>query len=203
MLEALSQLTSPSLITSLSSDELQSITATVSCWSATLTTVAATIPSAACAPLTGDGCTGSKAGISSNAVVTEEGLLTDLHRVCGLIKVCSYNKVKTDEFVTHILEEHSNNVPCYATACKLMLCIPVTSVECERAFSTQNRIKTKLRNRLDDDRVNVLMKLNMHWVPQMKYLTLLRQCVTGKRQNKGVCTFCIDHVPPTLICLYG
>ena len=110
-------------------------------------------------------------------------VITDLHRVCGLIKVCSYNKLKTeltDEFVAHILEEHSNNVPCYATVCKFKLCIPVISVECECALSTQNRIKTKLRNRLDDDRVNTLMKLNMHWVPQMKYLTLLRQCATWK-----------------------
>ena len=84
--------------------------------------------------------------------------------MCGFIKVCSYNKLKTeltDEFVAHILEEHSNNVPCYATVCKFMLCIPDISVECERALSTQNRIKTKLRNRLDDDRVNTLMKLNM------------------------------------------
>lgn len=117
--------------------------------------------------------------------MTEEGLLTDLNRECGLIKVCSYNKLKTYKFVMHILEEHSNDVPCYATKCKLILCIPVTSVECEHTLSKQNRIKTKLQNRLDNDCVNTLMKLNMG--PQLKYLTLLRQCATGRQQNKGIC----------------
>jgi hAT family C-terminal dimerisation region len=88
--------------------------------------------------------------------------LADLDKVRGLVQVCCYGKMNTvDLIVTRIIEDHSDDVPSYLVVCKLMLCIPVTSVECERAFSLQNRLKTKLRNRLGEDRVNVLMKLSM------------------------------------------
>jgi len=43
----------------------------------------------------------------------------------------------------------------------LLLCIPVTSVECKRAFSLQNRIKTKLRNWMGEERVDLLMRISM------------------------------------------
>ncbi|XP_053385860.1 zinc finger protein 862-like [Mercenaria mercenaria] len=42
-----------------------------------------------------------------------------------------------------------------------LLCVPVSSVECERGFSVQNLVKTKLRNRLDTNSLYLLMKLNI------------------------------------------
>jgi len=61
--------------------------------------------------------------------------------------------------MTRIIQDHSSDAPNYAAVCKLLLCIPVTSIECERTFSTQNRIKNKLRNRLGEERVDVLIKI--------------------------------------------
>ena len=55
----------------------------------------------------------------------------------------------------------TNHVPNYVAVCKLLLCIPVTSVECERTFSMQNRIKNKLCNRLGEERVDVLIKISL------------------------------------------
>ena len=60
-------------------------------------------------------------------------------------------------FMTRTIQDHSSDVP--IIVCKLLLCIPVTSIECERTFSTQNRIKNKLRNRLGEERVDVLIKI--------------------------------------------
>ena len=67
--------------------------------------------------------------------------------------------------------------------CKLMLSIPVTSV--------QNRLKTKLRKRLGKDPVNVLMKLNMG--PPIELFGFPTAVYdTGRPQNRGVCSFCTD-----------
>ena len=41
----------------------------------------------------------------------------------------------------------------------VVLIIPVTSVECERGFSCQNRIKTKFRARLQNPTLNNLMQI--------------------------------------------
>ena len=38
--------------------------------------------------------------------------------------------------------------------------IPMTSVQCERGFSTQNRIKSKLRTNLNNQTLNDLMRIS-------------------------------------------
>ena len=42
-----------------------------------------------------------------------------------------------------------------------LLCVPVSSVECERGFNVQNLVKTKLRNRLETKPLYLLMKLSI------------------------------------------
>jgi hypothetical protein len=66
----------------------------------------------------------------------------------------------------------------YANMTKLAyiaLIIPVTSVECERGFSMQNRIKTKFRSRIQNPTLNSLMKLayfsNSHFCDDSDYFS--------------------------------
>jgi hypothetical protein len=161
VLETLSHLTSPPYIITLNADDKKFFVGIVSDWYKGLT-VKVEVPSLAAAT----GTETHEAGNDDNdvktskhiPVLTEDGLLTDLNKVQGLVTEY-YSTMEACNFLTRILEDHSSDVPNYAAACKLMLCIPVTSVECERAFSLQNRIKTKLRNRLNEQRINVLMKI--------------------------------------------
>ncbi|CAC5416329.1 unnamed protein product [Mytilus coruscus] len=57
------------------------------------------------------------------------------------------------QFATHILNNYSDEYPDYALLYELLLVSPVTSLACERAFSCQNRIKTKLRSRPTTDSI--------------------------------------------------
>ena len=84
----------------------------------------------------------------------------DLPKVINLVWEC-FAKLDPAAFIQHILTEHGDALPAYSAMCKLLLCVSVTSVGCERAFSLQNRIKTKLRNRLGEDRVDMLMRSSM------------------------------------------
>ena len=45
------------------------------------------------------------------------------------------------------------------------LAIPITSADCERGFSTQNRIKRAHRSTVGIDRLNVLMRISMEGPP--------------------------------------
>jgi hypothetical protein len=94
-----------------------------------------------------------------SAIMSKENLLSDMFKVKSLVDKC-YTKLDSAAFIECILTEHADDLPFYSTMCKLPLCVPVTSVECERAFGLQNRIKTKVRNRLGEKRVNLIMTIN-------------------------------------------
>jgi hypothetical protein len=48
---------------------------------------------------------------------------------------------------------HSELVPNFSKLCCIALCISVTSVECERVFSCQNRFKSKFRASLSPEKL--------------------------------------------------
>ena len=94
-----------------------------------------------------------------NAILNKRELQNDMFKVLSLVKEC-YSKLEICDFFQHIITQHADDLPQYTQLCYILMCIPVTSVECERAFSMQNRIKTKLRNRLGEDRLNRIMTIN-------------------------------------------
>jgi hypothetical protein len=65
-------------------------------------------------------------------------------------------------FTSHFLQ----NYPQYKDFCvlfQLAMTQPVTTVACERAFSRQNLVKTKLRNQLKTDHLEDLMRMSIGW----------------------------------------
>ena len=72
----------------------------------------------------------------------------------------SYKSLSFQTFCGMVLRRHSEDFPLIATLCKIALCIPVTSVACERGFSLQNRIKVKSRTALTPENLDMLMKLS-------------------------------------------
>ena len=154
VLHALSELTSPKSIHAMSLEEdqtqMKGFLQTVCSWYAGKSTE----------QTVDDGNTTSTVVTAHRAIVTEAELMSELPKLTTLVSEC-YKQLEPAAFIQRILAQHAEDLPHYTTMCKLLLCIPITSVECERAFSLQNRLKTKLRNRLGEERVDLLMVLNM------------------------------------------
>ena len=70
-------------------------------------------------------------------------------RTVGLSDFCKLF-VTTSQYVTQF--------PNLVKIALVTLIVPVTSVECKRSFSCQNRIKTKLRSRLKNPTLDRLMR---------------------------------------------
>ena len=52
---------------------------------------------------------------------------------------------------------------------QLIYCIPFSSVECERGFSKQNQIKTKNRNLLKTETLDMLMRVSLEGPESSKF----------------------------------
>ena len=79
--------------------------------------------------------------------------------------------------------EHHNRFPKLALIVKNLLCIPATSANCERAFSTLTDVVTKKRNRLTGETTHKLTfcKHNLTLIPD--YTTNIKQTTSQKDQK--------------------
>lgn len=66
-----------------------------------------------------------------------------------------------EAFAKLIIHDCSEQYPDFVLLAKVALVIPVSSAPCERGFSIQNAIKTKVRNRLNPVRLNRLMFIKL------------------------------------------
>lgn len=62
-----------------------------------------------------------------------------------------------EAFVSQFVSEYKESFPVMTTVLAIGQIIPVASVSCERAFSCQNRIKSKFRSRLKNSTLQGLM----------------------------------------------
>ena len=56
-----------------------------------------------------------------------------------------------------------------ANLISIILILPVSSTPCERGFSSANRIKTKLRNRLLVESMDVLLRISIEGPPLQQF----------------------------------
>ena len=70
-----------------------------------------------------------------------------------------------DDACRVLIEDYGDIFPSFKSLANVALVLPMSSVPCERGFSTQNRIKTARRSRLTDDHVNTLMLISIHGPP--------------------------------------
>lgn len=73
----------------------------------------------------------------------------------------SYKGLSTEELCKRVITLHQEILPEFSKLCRIALCIVVTSVECERSFSTQNKIKNKFRSSLKTENLNYLINIHM------------------------------------------
>ena len=57
---------------------------------------------------------------------------------------------------------YAEEFPDFCTLLEFLMDIPMNSATCERGFSAQNRIKTAKRNRLNDDRLETILKVSIN-----------------------------------------
>ncbi|XP_045208425.1 uncharacterized protein LOC123560253 [Mercenaria mercenaria] len=99
----------------------------------------------------------------------EEDFREEYMRFRGEVTECFARVANDVNSVCQLALRKRDMYECVADAAYRLLCIPVSSVECERGFSVQNLIKTKLRNRLDTRSLYLLMKLQTDGGPKYSF----------------------------------
>lgn len=80
--------------------------------------------------------------------------------VMGMMKG-SYAKLDLKNLCKRIILRHHESLPNFSKLACIALCVQVTSVECERSFSTQNRLKNKFRSSLKGEKLDILLNISM------------------------------------------
>lgn len=68
----------------------------------------------------------------------------------------AYKNLKLEHVCKRVISLHSDMTE-FSKLCKIALCIAVTSVECERSFSTQNCLKNKYRSSIKSENLDILI----------------------------------------------
>ncbi|XP_046561754.1 zinc finger protein 862-like [Haliotis rubra] len=87
-------------------------------------------------------------------------LLDEWPRLKGMING-TYSKLLPEQLCKRVILLHKDSMPNCAKLASIALCMQLTSVECERSFSTQNRLKNKFRASLGSEKLDLLLKLSM------------------------------------------
>ena len=72
----------------------------------------------------------------------------------------SYSSMSISELWKVIIAKHSECFPAFITLASACFVVPVSTAQCEHGFSTQNRIKSKTRNRLKTKHLDILLRIS-------------------------------------------
>ena len=90
-------------------------------------------------------------------------------------------------FAITFLQIHSEMYPQISHLLSILVILPVSSVPCERGFSAANRIKTKLRNRLMVQSLDILLRISIEGPPIEQF-----DFTRGLALYKNIKSSCID-----------
>jgi hypothetical protein len=90
--------------------------------------------------------------------------------VKGDIGILKLKNESHSEFWNFMRQHYKDRYPCLLWLVLIIRLVPIGSAECERMFSLMNRLKTDLRNRMKNARLNELMTVN-RLAPSLKDLT--------------------------------
>ena len=93
-------------------------------------------------------------------VLDPENLKKEWLRLQGMLKG-AYSTMSLVQLCKRIILLHSDILQNFAVLANLALCMQLTSVECERSFSTQNRLKNKYRAALGAEKLDILLTISM------------------------------------------
>ena len=93
-------------------------------------------------------------------LLDKDALIKEWTGFCAMIKG-SYSRLTVSNICKRLIVLQQGLYPNMSTLAKIALCLMVTSVECERSFSYQNRLKTKFRGSLKCEKLAILMNIVM------------------------------------------
>ena len=107
-------------------------------------------------------------------------------RLKGMING-AYSKCDTYQLCRRLILLHKDILPAFSKLAMIALCLNLTSVECERNFSTQNRLKCKYRASLKEIQLNIMMKISMLGPVSTSFNPYQSICLwmTKKKQLRG------------------
>ena len=73
----------------------------------------------------------------------------------------SYKNLSTKKLCRRMIMLHEAVLPNLSILAAVALCMQLTSVDCERSFSTQNRLKNKYRASLGTEKLDILVTISM------------------------------------------
>lgn len=102
-------------------------------------------------------------------LLDKDKLKDEWPKLKGMLTGC-YKNLSTKAMCKRVIQVHADKgLSEFTKLCTIALCISVTSVECERSFSTQNRLKNKYRSSLKENNLDHLITMNMSMVPFVHY----------------------------------
>lgn len=99
-----------------------------------------------------------------------------------LLIAANYRHLSLKELAKLLITSHQDLYPNFASLSQIALIIPVTNADSERAFSTQNREKSKLRNRLSHATIDHLMRIETNGPPELD--DFVDECVLKWQQAR-------------------
>ena len=103
------------------------------------------------------------------AVVDAEKCRIEWNFVKELVVREQYPMGHIAELCKMLATHHSDEVQNLVKLCQAALLLPTNTAGCERGFSAQNQIKNALRNRLKDQRLDVLMTIDIERPPSKDF----------------------------------
>lgn len=94
------------------------------------------------------------------ALLDPEQLVDEWPKLRSMIEG-SYRKLTTKKLCKRIIRLHKAVLPNLSILASIALCMQLTSVDCERSFSTQNRLKNKYRASLGKEKLDILLTITM------------------------------------------
>ncbi|KAK5871515.1 hypothetical protein PBY51_004394 [Eleginops maclovinus] len=105
----------------------------------------------------------SKKFLQPETTLLQEWSSYKQHLLTGAFK--DMDQVTTMEKLSSQNDEGAQLYPSLSQLAAIALTVPISSVNCERDFSTMNRVKTDLRNRLQGDHLAACMLLSISGPP--------------------------------------
>lgn len=130
-----------------------------------------------------------------SALLDPEQLQQEWPRLEGMIKG-SYKSLTVKNLCKRVILLNKNTMPNLTKLAIIALCMQLTSVDCERSFSLQNRLKSKFRSSLGAEKLDILLTIRMLG-PPVASVDLKPAIIDWLKKKRRKARLFLDYQPRT------